>query len=212
MSVSLIWERANGELIKGLRDCSVPSPSTKEMVDSDLNHGVIRPGGVSVPQVVSVRTFSWTNNGDPSFPITGAALWFEAYYSNGPNYGADEDKTFCDGSSLATFGNYQDAGGSHSPQSDYSTLLAWGDRTDGNYGLQLSLDHGRNYTRLKTGIGNNSNNAVTLTASAMDIGTVDGQLEPGDRAVLYFRLAIPSDFTTPGIYLFCIGMRYDYTE
>ena len=151
MSVSLIWERADGEVLKGLKDCSTPSSDTKEIVDSDLNHGVATPGGSTSPQIVAIRTFSWQRNGDPSNAITGAGLYLDSYYNQPPTYTADVGKTFCGGGSTATFGDYTDGGGSRSAASDLSTVLGWGDT---NEGVQVSLDRGRTYESFKnTGVG-----------------------------------------------------------
>lgn len=211
--IHLIWEKADGTVIKGLTECTVQSATSKEMVDTDLNHGVIRPGATSDPQIVAVRTFSWVNNGDPNSPITEAGLYIDQYYSVDPTYSVDVGKTFCGGGTTATFGDYEASGGSHSAASDFSTLLGWGDAATG--GIEVSLDLGRTYTTFKTGVGDNYGNAISLAATCMDIGVVDGQLEPGDRARLYFRLKVPSTYTSPsnaGVYLFTTGMYYTYTE
>lgn len=211
--IHLIWEKADGEVIKGLSECTVQSATSKKMVDTDLNHGVIRPGEVSDPQVVSVRTFSWSNNGDPNSAITDAGLYLDQYYASDPTYDADSGKTFCGDAATATFGDYEASGGSHSASSDYSTILGWGDLATG--GVELSLDLGRTYTRLKTGTGDAYSSAVDLAATCMDIGTVTGQLEPGDRARIYVRLQVPATFTAAsnaGVYLFTLGLAYNYTE
>jgi len=211
--VHLIWERADGAIVKGLAECIIQSATSKLMVDSDLNHGVIRPGGVSDAQIVAVRTFSWTNNGDPTSPITDAGLYLDAYYSVDPTFLADVGKSFCGDASAVSFGDYEASGGSHSASSDYNTLIGWGDAVTG--GVEVSLDLGRTYQTFKTGLGDNYANAISLAATCMDIGTVDGQLEPGDRARMYFRLKVPSTFTSPsnaGVYLFVVGMFYNYTE
>jgi hypothetical protein len=213
--VHLIWERSDGEVIKGLTECTVQSTTEKQMVDSDLNHGVVTPGGeTSDPQIVTVRTFSWVNNGDPSSPITDAVLYIDGYYSEDPTYEADAGKAFCGDADTAVFGDYEAAGGSHSASSDLSTILGWGDGATGD-GVQVSLDLGRTYQTFKTGTGDSPANGIVLSATAMDVGTTDGQLEPGDRARLFFRISVPSTFTSPsnaGVYLFTIGMFYNYTE
>jgi hypothetical protein len=211
--VHLIWERADGAVVKGLAECTVQSATSKLMVDSDLNHGVIRPGGTSDAQIVTVRTFSWANNGDPTSPITDAGLYLDAYYSVDPIFTADAGKSFCGDSDAVSFGDYEASGGSHSASSDFNTLLGWGDDETG--GVEVSLDLGRTYQAFKTGVGDSFGNAISLLATCMDIGTTNGQLEPGDRARLYFRLKVPADFTTPsnaGVYLFTVGMFYNYTE
>jgi hypothetical protein len=216
MAVHLIWERADGEVIKGLKDCATPSADTKELVDSDLNHGVATPGNSTAPQIVAIRTFSWQTNGDPNNPITGAGLYLDQYYSQGPTYEADTGKTYCGGASTTTFGDYSDAGGSRTASSDLSTILGWGD--DGA-GVEVSLDRGRTYESFTntgaSGSGGDINDPKTLNATAMDIGAVDGQLEPGDRALLYMRVSIPEDENDPssaGVYLFNLGLVYDFTE
>lgn len=216
MAVHLIWERADGEVVKGLRECSTPSADTKEMVDTDLNHGVVTPGGQTSPQIVAVKTFSWQTNGDPNNPITGAGLYLDSYYNQGPTYTADTGKTFCGGAGTKTFGDYGDAGGSRTAASDLVTLLGWGDDGDG---VQVSLDRGRTYVSFEnlgsTGSGADITDPKTLSATAMDIGSVNGQLEPGDRALLYMRISIPSTANDPanaGVYLFNLGLVYDYTE
>jgi hypothetical protein len=211
--IHLIWEKADGSVAKGLAECTVQSATSKKMVDTDLNHGVIKPGGTSDPQLVSVRTFSWANNGDPTSPITDAGLYLDAYYSVDPTYTADSGKSFCGDVSTVTMGDYEASGGSHSANGDFNNLISWGDASTG--GVEFSLDLGRNWQVFKTGTGNNPSNAVELTASCMDIGTTGGQLEPGDRARIYFRLKVPSTFTTPsnaGVFLFTVGMFYNYTE
>jgi len=211
--VHLIWERADGAVVKGLTECSVQSATSKKMVDTDLNHGVIRPGGTSDPQIVSVRTFSWANNGDPASPITDAGLYLDAYYSVDPTYTADTNKSFCGDVSAVTMGDYEASGGSHSATADLTNLLAWGDAATG--GVEVSLDLGRTWQAFKTGTGSSYSNAIDLAATCMDIGTTNGQLEPGDRARIYFRLKVPASFTTPanaGVYLFTVGMFYNYTE
>lgn len=212
MPVSLIFEKADGTVIKGLQDCTTPSASTKEMVDTDLNHGVISPGNFSLPQAVAVKTFSWNNNGDPTYAITNAAIYIDSYYTSDPTYTAESGKTFCGGAGTAVFGDYTDAGGSHTAASDLSNILDWGDN---GTGVQVSLDRGRTYTSFATGVGDSVSNALTLSATSMDIGAVDGQLEPGDRAVVYIRIGVPSTFTDPnnaGVLLFNIGLTYSYTE
>lgn len=212
MGVSLIFERSDGTVVKGLRDCSTPSADTKEMVDQDLNHGVIVPGSFSLPQAVAIRTFSWTQNGDPQFAITDAGLYIDAYYSEDPTYTSESGKTFCGGASTSVFGDYGDAGGSHTPSSDLANILDWGDE---GVGVQVSLDRGRTYTSFATGVGDSTSNAITLAATSMDIGSVDGQLEPGDRSLIYLRIGVPSDFDNPnaaGVFLFNLGLIYSYSE
>ena len=212
MATSLIWEKADGTIIKGLDECTTPSADTKKMVDSDLNHGVIAPGQVSNPQVIGVRTFSWKNNGDPTYAITDAGLWIDQYYSNDPTYTSETGKTFCGGATTQVFGDYNDAGGSHSPASDLSQVIDWG---DSGTGVQVSMDLGRTYSSFATGVGDSVANDIELAATCMDIGVVNGQLEPGDRALLYVRISTPSSFNDPndaGIYLFSLGLKYNYTE
>ena len=211
--VHLIWERADGAVVKGLAECTVQSATSKQMVDSDLNHGVIRPGGTSDAQTVTVRTFSWANNGDPTSPITDAGLYLDAYYSVDPTYTADASKSFCGDAAAISFGDYDASGGSHSASSDLNNLLAWGDAATG--GVEVSLDLGRTWQAFATGTGDSYSNAISLNATCMDIGTTNGQLEPGDRARIYFRLKVPSTFTSPsdaGVFLFTVGMFYNYTE
>lgn len=212
MAVSLIFEKADGSVIKGLQDCSTPSADTKEFVDEDLNHGVIVPGNTSLPQAIAIKTFSWTQNGDPQYAITDAGLYIDSYYTSDPTYTAETGKTFCGGASTSVFGDYEDAGGSHTAASDIANILDWGDN---GAGVQISLDRGRTYTSFATGTGDSSSNSITLSASAMDIGSVDGQLEPGDRALIYVRIKVPSDFdgaNDAGVFLFNIGLVYSYTE
>jgi len=211
--IHLIWEKADGAVVKGLAECTVQSETSKEMVDTDLNHGVIAPGGTSDPQVVAVRTFSWANNGDPAFPITDCGLYIDAYYSVDPTYTADETKSFCGDVDTVTMGDYEASGGSHSASSDLNNLLSWGDDETG--GVEVSLDLGRTWTVFSSTVGNDYTNPITLAATCMDIGTTDGQLEPGDRARIYFRLRVPSDFIIPsnaGVFLFTVGMFYNFTE
>lgn len=211
MSVSLIWEKADGQVVKGLTDCETPSANTKQVVDTDLNHGVVTPGSFTVPQPVVIKTFSWANNGDPDNAITNVGIYLDNYYTTGPTYEAETGKVFCGGGSSAAFGNYQESGGTHTASADYTNIIQWGD--DG-YGVQISLDRGRTYTTIKTGVGDSIGNPITLAATAMDIGNIDGQLEPGDRAVVYVRIGIPPSFTNvndAGIYLFNLGLVYAYT-
>jgi hypothetical protein len=211
--IHLIWEKADGAVIKGLAECTVQSASSKLMVDTDLNHGVITPGSVSDSQIVTVRTFSWPNNGDPTSAITDAGLYLDAYYSTDPTYTAEVNKTFCGDSATVTFGDYEASGGSHSAAADLANLLGWGDASTG--GVEVSLDLGRTYQKFTTSVGGAYNVSIPLLATCMDIGSTTGQLEPGDRARLYLRLAIPSTFNDPdnaGVYLFTIGMFYNYTE
>lgn len=213
MPVHLIFRKSDGSVLKGLDECVVQSPDSKLMVDSDLNHGVVRPGETTVPQVVTVETFSWINDGDPNNPITDAGLFMDSYYTVDPTFSADTGKSFCGGASTATFGDYADAGGSHSASFDLSTILGWGD--DGNGGLQISLDLGRTYTTVKTGTGDSFSTAIELAATSMDIGAVDGQLEAGDKATVYSRIQVPSTFTSianAGVYLFNMGLFYNFTE
>jgi hypothetical protein len=212
MAISLIWEAADGAVVKGLADCPTQSATAKEMVDSDLNHGALVPGGSTPPQAVSVRTYSWTTNGDPKYKVTGCGLWLEKYYTSGPTYVADSGKTFCDGSGTAAFGNYAEAGGSATESADWTTLLSWGDRTDGLYGVLVSLDRGKSWTKFCSAAGSNVGNALAVKASAMDVGVVDGELQPGDRATLLVKIAAPPDAAAYGVILFCIGMVYSYTE
>lgn len=212
MPVHVIFERSDGSVIKGLRDCTVPSPATKELVDTDLNHGVVRPGGTTVPQIINIRTFSWTRNTDPANAITDAGLFLAEYYSADPTYVPDSGKTFCGGASSATFGDYTDANGSHTSASDLANLLAFGDAATG--GVEVSVDLGRTYSRFTSAVGT-VDSPISLEATAFDIGTVDGQLEPGDRATIFTRITIPSTFTSPadaGVYLFNLGLFYNYTE
>lgn len=212
MSVYIIWEEADGSVVKGLDECDTPSADTKKFVDTDLNHGSVSAGSFTVPKAVSIRSFSWVRNGDPAQPITDAKLYLDPYYSNDATYTAPSGKTFCGGAGTAVFGDYSDAGGSATPNSDYSNLISWG---DDDFGLQVSLDRGRTYTTIKTGVGDTIGNGIDLAATAMDIGSVDGQLEPGDRALLYLRIGIPSTFNDPnnqGILLFGLGLTFNYTE
>lgn len=211
--VHLVWERADGAVVKGLTECSVQSATSKQMVDSDLNHGVVRPGDLSTTQIVTVRTFSWAQNGDPISPITGAGLYLDTYYSVDPTYAADAGKSFCGDASSVSFGDYESSGGSHSASADLAALISWGDAETG--GLEVSLDLGRTWTTFKTGVGDLFSSAISLVATCMDIGNVDGQLEPGDRARLHFRIRVPSTITSPssaGVYLFTVGLFYNYTE
>ena len=143
MPVHVIFERSNGSVIKGLKDCTVPSPSSKELVDVDLNHGVVRPGNTTVPQIVNIKTFSWTRNGDPANAITDAGLFLTEYYSADTTYSPDSGKTFCGGANSATFGDYTDANGSHTSLADLTNLLAFGDAATG--GVEVSVDLGRTY-------------------------------------------------------------------
>ena len=211
--IHLIWEKSDGAVVKGLAECTVQSASSKLMVDTDLNHGVIAPGETSPEQIVTVRTFSWANNGDATSPITGAGLYLDAYYSTDPTYTAETNKSFCGDVSAMTFGDYESAGGSHTPAADLAYLLGWGDAATG--GVEVSFDLGTTFTAFKTSDGSSTTNALPLLATCMNIGSVDGQLEPGDRARIHIRLKVPSTFTSPanaGVYLFTIGMFYNYTE
>jgi hypothetical protein len=212
MPVHVIFERSDGSIIKGLQECTVPSPTTKELVDVDLNHGVVSPGGTTVPQIVNIKTFSWTRNGDPTNAITDAGLFLAEYYSSDVTYVPDSGNTFCGGASSSVFGDYTDANGSHSASADLANLLAWGDAATG--GVEVSVDLGLTYTKFATAVGTLAS-PLSLAATAFDIGTVDGELSPGDRATIFTRIAIPSTFTTPsdaGVFLFNIGLFYNYTE
>jgi hypothetical protein len=213
MPVHLIWKKADGEVVKGLDECTVQSPDEKQQIDSDLNHGVLAPGETSVPQITTVETFSWPNDGDPNNAITDAGVFIASYYLSDPVYTPDANKAFCGAASSVTFGDYTDSGGSHSAATDLATLLTWGDADTG--GVDISLDLGRTYTRVKTGTGDSLSNAVSLAATAMDIGTVDGQLEPGDKATIYTRITVPVAYTDPanaGVVLFNMGLFFNYTE
>jgi hypothetical protein len=210
--IHIIWEKTDGSVIKGLKDCASPSPTTKELVDSDLNHGVLTPGATSAPQVITLRTFSWSRNGDPVNPITDVGFFLAAYYASDPVYTADGGFTYCGGASSATFGDYTDANGSHSAGQDLAALQGFGDASTG--GVQISTDLGRSYTTFSNSVGTLAN-PIQLAATAMDIGTVNGQLDPGDRASLYLRIKIPTTYTDPanqGVWLFNIGAFYSYTE
>ena len=210
--IHLIWEKSDGATLKGLRECAVPSPDTKEVVDSDLNHGVLTPGLTSTPQIIHIRTFSWPRNTDPVNPITDCGLFLTEYYQADPTYSPDSGKTFCGGASSATFGDYTDANGSHSATSDLAALLAFGDAGTG--GIEVSVDLGRTYTTLTSSVGTLAS-PLTLSATAMDIGTVDGQLNAGDRATIYTRIKIPTTYnsaTQAGVYLFNMGCFFNYTE
>jgi len=212
MPVHVIFERSDGSTIKGLQDCTIPSPATKELVDTDLNHGVVTPGGTTVPQIVNIKTFSWTRNGDPTNAITDAGLFLTSYYASDPIYVPESGKTFCGGASSAVFGDYTDANGSHSASTDLSTLLGFGDAATG--GVEVSVDQGRTYNTFTSSVGIFSS-PISLAATSLDIGTVDGELSPGDRSTIYTRIQIPSTFTSPadaGVYLFNIGLFYNYTE
>lgn len=212
MPIHVIFERSDGSVIKGLRECTVPSPTTKELVDTDLNHGVIRPGQTTVPQIINIRTFSWVRNGDPANPITDVGLFITEYYSSDVTFIPDSGNTFCGGAGSATFGDYTDANGSHTATSDLSNLLAFGDAATG--GVEVSVDLGLTYTKFTSTVGTLAS-PILLEASAFDIGTVDGQLNPGDRATVFSRIQIPSSFNDPddaGVWLFNIGCFYNYTE
>lgn len=212
MAIHLIFEKADGTVIKGLQDCSTPSVNSKQMVDSDLNHGVVVPGGFTVPEVVAIRTFSWQQNGDPVNPITNAGIYIDTYYQADAVYSPEPGKTFCGGANSAVFGDYNDSRGSHSPSLDLSNILSWGST---GYGVQVSLDRSKTWTTFQTGVGDSISTAIQLAATSMDIGSVNGQLEPGDRALLYLRIGVPPTFVDPnnaGVYLFNLGLIYDYTE
>lgn len=212
MPVHVIFEKSDGSVVKGLRDCAVPSPTTKEMVDSDLNHGVVSPGGTTTPQIIQVKTFSWPNNGDPANPITDLGLFLTEYYQTDPTFTPDSGKTFCGGASSATFGDYNDANGSHSAASDLAALQGFGDAGTG--GVEVSVDRGLTYQAFTSSVGIFSS-PISVLATAMDIGTVDGQLNPGDRATIYTRIRIPSTYNSAadaGVHLFNVGLYYNYTE
>ena len=209
MSVSIVWESADGEVVKGLTDCPTPSADVKLMVDRDLNHGLVRPGAVSTPQTVALRTFSWTRNGDPTYAVTNAGLWLDAYYATGPVYAADAGKAFSGGSTTVSFGGYSESGGSRSAASDLATLLAWGDE---GAGVQVYLDRQKTWTPFSSAAGKSASTAIVLPKSAMDVGVVDGQLEPGDRALIHLRVSVPADCADPGVYLFTVGCKFDFTE
>ena len=212
MPVHIIFEKSDGSIVKGLRDCTIPSPATKELVDSDLNHGVIRPGQTTTPQIIAIRTFSWNTNGLPGNPITDCGLFLSEYYTTSPTYSPDSGKTFCGGASSSTFGGYSDANGSHSAAGDLAALQSFGDLDTG--GVEVSVDLGRNYTKFTSTLGILSN-PIALAATAMDIGSVNGQLNPGDVARIFTRIQIPSTFNSAsqaGVYLFNLGLFYNYTE
>jgi len=212
MPVHIIFERSDGSTVKGLQDCAVPSPSTKSLVDADLNHGVVSPGGTTVPQIINIRTYSWVRDGDPTNAITDAGLFLAEYYSADATFVPDSGKTFCGGASSAVFGDYSDANGSHSASADKANLLAWGDAATG--GVEVSVDLGLTYTKFTTAVGILTL-PISLAATAFDIGTVDGELSPGDRATIFTRIKIPSTFTSAadaGVFLFNIGLFYNYTE
>lgn len=210
-TVHLIWEYADGSVLKGLVDCDSADPDTKQMVDSDLKFGQVQPGQTSAPQAYSVRPFSWIRNGDPANPITDFAVYLDEYYSTDPAYVPDSGKTFCDGASTAVFGDYTDANGSNSPAFDKAKLLEWGDAGTG--GLEISLDRGKTYTRIKTGVGDSIANALPVPATALDVGSVDGQIDPGDRAMIYARVTIPATYTDgAGVYLWTLGSTFNFTE
>lgn len=212
MSIWLQFERADGSLIKGLQDCSVPTGTEKEIIDLDLNHGRIVPGSFSTPETISLKAFSWAQNGDPAYPITGVGFYIDQYYNTPPTYYPDSGKLFCGSSSSEVFGDYEDARGSHTASSDLANILSFG---DAGYGVQISLDRGRTYTAFKTGVGDGIDTAIQLKATALDIGTIDGQLDPGDRAVIYIKIGVPPTFNSAqdaGIYLFTLGTIYTYSE
>lgn len=212
MPVHVIFERSDGSTVKGLEDCTIPSPATKQLVDADLNHGVVSPGGTTVPQIINIKTFSWSRNGDPANAITDAGLFLTEYYSADPSYVPDSGKTFCGGAGSATFGDYTDANGSHSAAADLANLLAFGDAGTG--GVEISVDLGRTYTKFTSATGTLLN-PISLDSTAFDIGIVNGQLSPGDRATVFTRIGIPSTFDSAsdaGVYLFNIGLFYNYTE
>jgi hypothetical protein len=211
--IHLIYEKSDGAVIKGLSECTIQSATSKQMVDTDLNHGVIKPGSTSEIQVVSVRTFSWATNGDPVSPITDVGLYIDAYYSVDPTYTAEDTKSFCGDAATVSFGDYDASGGSHSPASDLNYLFTWGDNAIG--GIEVSFDLGRTYTTIKNGTGSSIASAILVSSACMDKGSTNGQLEPGDRARIYMRIKVPSTFTDPtkaGVYLFTVGMFYNYTE
>lgn len=212
MPVHVIFERSDGSTIKGLENCTVPSPSTKNLIDADLNHGVVGPGDSTVPQIINIRTYSWTKDGDPANSITDAGLFLTEYYSSDVTYVPDSSKTFCGGASSAVFGDYSDANGSHSAAADLANLLAFGDAATG--GVEVSVDLGLTYTKFSSSVGTLTS-PISLAATAFDIGTVNGELSPGDRATIFTRVSIPSTFTSPtdaGVFLFNIGLFYNYTE
>jgi len=212
MPVHVIFERSDGSTIKGLQDCTVPSPATKQLIDIDLNHGVVNPGNTTVPQIVNIKTYSWVRDGNPANAITDAGLFLAEYYSSDVTYVPDSGKTFCAGASSSVFGDYTDANGSHSSSADLANLLAWGDAATG--GVEVSVDLGLTYTKFATAVGTLAS-PLSLAATAFDIGTVDGELSPGDRATVFTRIAVPSTFTSAsdaGVFLFNIGLFYNYTE
>ena len=212
MPVHVIFERSDGSTIKGLQDCTVPTASTKELVDADLNHGVVSPGGTTVPKIINISTFSWARDGDPSSAITDAGLFLAEYYSADATFVPDSGMTFCGGANSAVFGDYTDANGSHTASLDLANLLAFGDADTG--GVEISVDLGLTYTKFTSSIGTLSS-PLSLAATSFDIGTVDGELSPGDRSTIFTRIKIPSTFTSAadaGVFLFNIGLFYNYTE
>jgi hypothetical protein len=212
MPVHVIFERSDGSTIKGLQDCTVPSPATKQLVDINLNHGVVNPGDTTVPQIVNIKTYSWNRDGDPANAITDAGLFLAEYYSSDVTYVPDSGKTFCAGANSSVFGGYIDANGSHSAAGDLANLLGFGDAATG--GVEVSVDLGLTYTKFATAVGTLAS-PISLAATAFDIGATDGELSPGDRATVFTRITIPTGFNDPtdaGVFLFNIGLFYNYTE
>lgn len=124
----------------------------------------------------------------------------------------DSGKTFCGGAGSSVFGDYTDANGSHTSAGDLANLLAFGDAATG--GVEVSVDLGLTYTKFTSAVGT-FDSPISLDSTAYDIGTVDGELAPGDRATIFTRVQIPATFTSAadaGVYLFNIGLFYNYTE
>jgi hypothetical protein len=166
-------------------------------ITDDVDHGSGNNGSTLTAQTIHIR-----HTGVNS--ITGVKFYIAAY-----------DESYSGGTSAID---------------DLAELIAWGDNSTalGFGGFQLNMDAAHSFISTswptysskspsygavcRTGVGDNSTNAITL--SSQSGATSDGVIQAGTSPNVRFkcRIVIPSNEDTTGIRQFDQYMLYNYTS
>jgi hypothetical protein len=169
---------------------------------SSVNHGNTANGSNTTAQQIFIRH-------DGGNPITGCAFYFG---QKGGTYSGDFDaatdfaeiKGWGDGGTANAFGGVQinmDAEGS------FSGGATW----DMSESQKTSSD-GYKFT-MRTGTGDGSSNAVTLSEKMSSSMSVDGTIPNGvTSASFQIRIKVPTDEDTAGVRQFDQVLKYTYTS
>lgn len=122
--------------------------------------------------------------------------------------------------SLYVMRNVDTSYGGSDPDSEFSTLMGWGDAATGGIKLSMTPDVGwtsgefaSGWLTLKNGYGDSSSQ-LTLITDAVVVGTPSsaGEIPVGGSAHVQLKVDVPSAFGSAGTYGFTFVVAYSATS